>query len=86
VDEEADTGAGSADPVDEVIARAAASLEAVDRALGRLLEGTYGTCEVCASPIESALLAEDAVARVCADCAGVRQTAGGQPGGTPARS
>ncbi|HEX5366557.1 MAG TPA: hypothetical protein VFW63_07845 [Acidimicrobiales bacterium] len=42
-----------------------ADLAAVDRALERLSQGTYGTCEVCATPLGTERLAADPVARLC---------------------
>ena len=38
----------------------------VIRALERLADGTYGTCEVCASPLGAAVLVEHPAARHCA--------------------
>jgi len=37
-------------------------------ALGRLHEGTYGTCLTCKRPIEQQLLDSDPVRRVCGVC------------------
>ena len=37
----------------------------VERALERLAEGTYGTCEVCGTGLPPALLAERPAARLC---------------------
>ena len=42
-----------------------ADLAAVEHALGRLDAGTWGTCEVCAAPLESELLRDRPVARTC---------------------
>ena len=42
-----------------------ADLAAVEHALGRLDAGTWGTCEVCAAPLEAELLRERPVARTC---------------------
>ena len=39
----------------------------VDRALARLDEGTYGTCEACGEPISSARLAAEPATARCAD-------------------
>jgi len=38
----------------------------VERALARLAEGTYGTCEVCGARLGDALLEEQPGARLCA--------------------
>lgn len=43
-----------------------AELAEVERALARLDDGTYGTCEVCAQPIPDGDLAADPTARLCA--------------------
>ena len=43
----------------------AAGLDAVERALDRLDEGTYGTCEVCGAELADDVLAEDPTARRC---------------------
>ena len=45
---------------------AEADVEAVDRALERLDEGTYGTCEVCGEPIGADRLADEPATRTCA--------------------
>ena len=37
----------------------------VERALARLAEGTYGTCEVCGTRLPPALLDERPAARLC---------------------
>src|SRR5579885_293859 len=37
----------------------------IERALERLEDGTYGTCEACGSPLDDALLAEQPGARYC---------------------
>ena len=37
----------------------------VERALARLDEGTYGTCEVCHTPLSAVLLTESPAARWC---------------------
>jgi RNA polymerase-binding transcription factor DksA len=46
---------------------AEADVEAVERALGRLDEGTYGTCEVCGAPIGADRLAAEPATRTCAE-------------------
>jgi RNA polymerase-binding transcription factor DksA len=40
-------------------------LDDVDRALERLTEGTYGSCEACGAPIFGADLEADPTRRVC---------------------
>lgn len=39
----------------------------VEKALGRLDDGTYGTCELCGSPIPEDVLATAPATRTCAD-------------------
>ena len=41
-------------------------LDAVDLALARLDDGTYGTCAACRAPVGDAVLAADPTASVCA--------------------
>ncbi len=41
----------------------------IDAAIGRVDEGTYGRCEVCAEPISDRRLEARPVARVCVGCA-----------------
>jgi DnaK suppressor protein len=43
-----------------------AEIDDIARALERLADGSYGTCEVCAAPIGSAVLSEHPAARHCA--------------------
>jgi hypothetical protein len=47
------------------LARSAAVLDGVDRALSRLSDDTYGSCEVCGAPIRGADLEADPTQRVC---------------------
>ena len=47
------------------LAHSAAVLSAVDRALQRLSEGTYGDCETCGAPIRAADLRADPTRRLC---------------------
>jgi DnaK suppressor protein len=47
------------------LTRSAAVLDGVDRALERLSEGTYGTCEVCGAPVLEADLERDPTLRMC---------------------
>lgn len=43
-------------------------LDQVDRALGRLEDGSYGLCEVCREPVENERLNADPLVRNCLDC------------------
>ena len=47
------------------LTRSAAVLDGVDRALERLSEGTYGTCEVCGAPISEADLEHEPTGHTC---------------------
>ncbi len=47
------------------LARSSAVLDGVDRALERLSEGTYGTCETCGAPVREADLERDPTRRLC---------------------
>jgi RNA polymerase-binding transcription factor DksA len=47
------------------LAQSAQVLDNVDRALDRLSEGTYATCENCGAPIDDADLATDPTRRTC---------------------
>ena len=49
------------------LARSAAVLDGVDRALDRLSEGTYGTCEVCGAAITDVELEGDPTRRLCGE-------------------
>ncbi len=44
-----------------------AELQSVDRALRRLDDGTYGTCEACGGPIGAERLRARPAARMCVD-------------------
>ena len=59
-----------ADPstTDETLARAAANLEEVEAALGRLEAGTYGRCEACDGPIPFERLEVVPAAARCVSC------------------
>ena len=46
---------------------AEAELAAVEAALGRLDDGTYGRCEACGGPVADADLAQEPTVRRCAD-------------------
>jgi RNA polymerase-binding transcription factor DksA len=50
----------------EDLAAAEAELDAVEHALQRLDDGTYGSCEVCGGALDDAQLAGDPAARFCA--------------------
>ena len=54
-------------------------LDQVEAALGRLDEGTYGTCTTCAGTIEDHRLAETPTAQECAACASGRPTSPVEP-------
>lgn len=43
----------------------AAELAAVEAAIGRLDDGTYGRCQVCTDPLDDEQLAADPTVRVC---------------------
>jgi RNA polymerase-binding transcription factor DksA len=49
----------------EDLAAAEAELDAVEHALQRLDDGSYGSCEVCGSALDDAQLAGDPTARCC---------------------
>jgi len=46
-----------------------ASVERVERALAKLADGTYGTCDVCAREIPAARLQAQPESAVCVNCA-----------------
>ena len=46
-----------------------ASLERIDRALEKVAEGTYGTCDVCGKEIPPARLEAQPESAVCVTCA-----------------
>ena len=48
-----------------VLTEAERTLDDVDRALERLDDGTYGTCEACGEPIAEDRLDAHAAARTC---------------------
>jgi DnaK suppressor protein len=68
------------DPVDQANADAEAELEiqlhrtdgrllrAIEEALGRIRQGTFGVCEVCKQPISKARLEAVPWTRHCRDC------------------
>ena len=45
-----------------------ASISQIDRALAKLADGSYGTCEQCGSPIPKARLRVAPFATLCVDC------------------
>ncbi len=47
------------------LARSAAVLDGVDRALELLSDGAYGQCETCGAPVLDADLERDATRRFC---------------------
>jgi RNA polymerase-binding transcription factor len=47
------------------LARSAAVLDGVDRAMERLSEGTYGTCETCGAPIPESELEHEPTRHTC---------------------
>ena len=47
------------------LTRSAAVLDGVDRALVRLSDGTYGSCETCGAPIMGTDLEADPTRRMC---------------------
>jgi RNA polymerase-binding transcription factor DksA len=49
----------------EDVAAAEAELDAVEHALERLDDGSYGACEVCGTRLDDAQLAGDPTARHC---------------------
>ncbi len=51
----------------ESVARITERLDAIERALDRLADGSYRTCELCGATIDPALLEADATRVGCAD-------------------
>lgn len=56
----------------EALDRMQADLDDVARALERLDEGTYGTCQTCGGPIPDELLATQPATRHCPTCLSAR--------------
>lgn len=56
--------------VQALLAGARADLTAIDRAVVRLRNGTYGTCTRCGRPIGAPRLAALPATPICIDCAG----------------
>jgi DnaK suppressor protein len=55
------------DPDDASLSEAEAEVADVQHALGRVDDGTYGTCEACGRPIDVERLADQPAARTCAE-------------------
>ncbi len=55
--------------VDAIVASLLETLDDVDHALSKLDDGSYGSCESCASPIAEARLEAMPTARLCITCA-----------------
>lgn len=55
------------DKPNESVAQITARLDAIERALDRLADGTYRSCELCGAPIEPGLLEADPTRVGCAD-------------------
>ena len=73
-------GDGTTEAVERINATAtarsiAAAIAEVDRALEKLDEGTYGTCDDCGRPIGRERLEAVPWAALCVDCAGKRSRA-----------
>jgi RNA polymerase-binding transcription factor DksA len=70
-EEAVDQAPGEPGPLDPeaAIDQVDALLGEVEGALGRLDDGTYGTCRVCAGVVEDSRLAELPTAQACATCA-----------------
>jgi RNA polymerase-binding transcription factor DksA len=69
-DPEGSTIAFERSQVGTLVEEARHQLAEVEAALGRLDDGSYGTCEVCGEPIPPARLEARPVARTHIDCAG----------------
>jgi DnaK suppressor protein len=59
-----------------LLGQAREQLAAIDAALGRLADGSYGICERCEQPIGEERLAARPVAVTCVRCATARRLAG----------
>ena len=54
------------DAANDVISGIEARIDGAERAMGRLLEGTYRSCEVCGEEIDEVLLVDNPVRTTCA--------------------
>jgi RNA polymerase-binding transcription factor len=73
-------GDGTTEAVERISTTAAArsiaaSLAEADRAIEKLAEGTYGTCDVCGAPIAAERLEAIPWTSLCVACAGARSRA-----------
>jgi RNA polymerase-binding transcription factor DksA len=68
-DPEGATIAFEREQVGSLVRSAELHLEAVDAALGRVADGTYGVCAVCGRPIAPERLEVRPTARTCVACA-----------------
>jgi DnaK suppressor protein len=75
-DPEGSTIAFSRAQVASMLQEARAYLNDLERALGRLNEGTYGTCEHCGGSIGPERLAARPATRACIACAGLAPPVG----------
>ena len=66
-----------------LLARARERIAEIDAAIGRLDDGTYGTCARCGQPVGEDRLAVRPTAITCVRCAG-RSDRGGSSGARPA--
>ena len=66
-DDEPTTEAPTWEPDLVAVARIEEELVDVERALERLDEGTYGTCEACGAPLPDEQLSDAPAARYCAE-------------------
>ncbi len=55
-----------------LLEQAREQVQGIDAALGRLADGSYGTCTVCGRPIAAQRLAARPAASTCISCAGRR--------------
>jgi RNA polymerase-binding protein DksA len=71
-DPEGATIAFEREHVAALAAQARRHLAEIDTALGRLADGSYGTCEICGQPIGAARLDARPVTTTCIRCASRR--------------
>ncbi len=55
---------------DSAVVALRTQLNEVDRALGKIADGSFGTCEVCSEPIEEERLEANPSSRTCKEHAG----------------